>query len=219
MTKMKAVLFDCDGLMFNTEQISQDMWREEARKYGEKLSDTFFQNITGAKKGVDISAFLNETPHLNEISLVMRKKRFNLSFWSSFPKDTLNKKGLVELVHFLEEKHIHRAVCSSSEKEYVSTLLHSVSVPLSFDCIIGGDSIVHGKPDPEIFLKASNLLGVLPEECLVLEDSKQGILAAHRANMHSVFIQDTIIPDEEMEQVLDYRCDSLCEVIELLGRI
>ena len=73
-----------------------------------------------------------------------------------------------------------------------------------------------GKPDPEIFLLGAEKLGVDPENCLVLEDSKQGIIAARRAGMHSCFIQDTIEPDEEMEEAIEFRRDSLADVIGLL---
>ena len=68
--KIRAVLFDCDGLMFNTEQVSQDLWRQEACKYDETLSDDFFKTITGAR-GVDLTPYEKETPHLMEIASAM----------------------------------------------------------------------------------------------------------------------------------------------------
>ena len=151
--KIRAVLFDCDGLMFNTEQVSQDLWRQEACKYDETLSDDFFKTITGAR-GVDLTPYEKETPHLMEIASAMRQKRFDLSFWSSFEKDALNKKGMVELALWLHEHGIAISVCSSSNADYVQTLLSTVSVPLPFDAIVGGNMVKHGKPAPDIFLLA-----------------------------------------------------------------
>lgn len=216
MTEIRAVLFDCDGLMFNTEQVSQQMWRDEAAKYGEECSDEFFKAITGAKDGIDLLHFSKETPHIKEIMEVMHKKRFDLEFWKSFYPDGLNKKGLVELVQYLHEKDIRIAVCSSSHYSYVKTLLDTVTCDLGFDAIVGGDMVLHGKPAPDIFLLGAKTLNVKPEECLVLEDSKQGIIAADNAHMHSVFIKDTITPDEEMKKYLDYEEEDLGKVITLI---
>lgn len=216
---IQAVLYDCDGLMFNTEQVSQNMWRQIASEYNVTIPDWFFTEITGTKRGDDeILQYEKEIPHLHEIMMNERKKRFDLDFWSQFYPDGLNKKGLIRLQLWLESNHITTAVCSSSNRDYVETLIHTVSVPLHFNVIIGGDMVTKGKPDPEIFLKGAEALHVRPENCLVLEDSKQGILAARNAGMHSCFIEDTIEPDEEMKQAVEFRKDSLDEVIDLIQK-
>ena len=213
---IKAVLFDCDGLMFNTEQISQDMWRKEAQKYNVILPQAFFVAITGAKRGTDFSAFYRTIPHLQEISDAMHEKKFDLAYWASYAPDGLNMKGLVPLLEYLEKKGIPCAVCSSSSEKYVRTLLGTISRPVKIDAVIGGDMVTKGKPDPEIFLKGAQVLHTAPENCLVLEDSKMGILAAKNAGMHSCFIRDTIVPDEDMKQAMDLEKKDLSEVISLL---
>lgn len=218
MHKIRAVLFDCDGLMFNTEQVSQDMWRNEAQKYGDDLSDDFFRAITGAK-GVDFSVFEKDIPHLSQIREAMKTKRFDLSFWSTFYPDGLNKYGLVELVQWLDEHDYRMAVCSSSSRAYVQTLLNTVSVRLPIETIVGGDMVKHGKPAPDIFLLGAQMLDVGPEECLVLEDSRQGIVAAGNAGMKSVFIEDTITADDDMRKHMCYQAENLKEVIDLLEEI
>ena len=153
-----------------------------------------------------------------EIASAMRQKRFDLSFWSSFEKDALNKKGMVELALWLHEHGIAIAVCSSSNADYVQTLLSTVSVPLPFDAIVGGNMVKHGKPAPDIFLLGAETLGVQPQECLVLEDSRQGIVAAHAAGMTSVFVEDTIPKDEEMKSFMNYEVHHLGEVIDLFEK-
>lgn len=215
---IQAVLYDCDGLMFDTERVSQNMWRQIAAEYNVTIPEWFFKAITGTKRGDEILAYEKDIPHLKEIMTIERKKRFDLDFWSQFYPDGLNKKGLVHLQMWLEQKKIHTAVCSSSNRDYVETLIHTVSVPLHFETIIGGDMVTKGKPDPEIFLKGAEALSVPVENCLVLEDSKQGIIAAHRAGMHSCFIEDTIEPDEEMKQAIEFQKNSLDEVIDLIRK-
>lgn len=214
--KIKAILFDCDGLMFNTEEVSQNMWRDEAKKYGVTLSDEFFKRITGAKKNVDVSDFERDIPHFHEIREAMREKRFDLTYWASFYPNGLTKKGLVELKQFLDASNIKTAVCSSSSKKYVETLIQTIPTELHFDAIVGGDMVKNGKPDPEIFLTGAKTLEVDPKDCMVLEDSKQGVFAARAAGMISCIIPDTIEIDEEMKPAIDYQCESLLDVIKLL---
>ncbi|MBR3311256.1 MAG: HAD family phosphatase [Solobacterium sp.] len=213
--EIKAVLFDCDGLMFETERIAKLIWTREAERYGVDLPEDFFKRITGAG-GEDNLRYMRSIPGLAEVLPQIRGKRFDLEFWGSIQKDCLNKEGLTELFFYLKENGYRTAICSSSGKKYVETLLSTVSVELPYECIVGGDMVKHAKPDPEIFLKGAESLGVIPSECLVLEDSKQGILAAKNAGMHSCFIPDTIEPDQEMDSALEFRAENLREVIGLL---
>lgn len=215
---IKAVLFDCDGLMFETEIVSQQMWRDETARYGVTLPEDFFLKITGASRA-DVKEYEDSIPGLAEVLPLIQKKRFNLDFWSSVHTDCLNKKGLISLFQYLEDQKIRIAVCSSSNSEYVSTLIRTVSIPLHVDVMVTGEMVEHSKPDPEVFLKAAEKLHIMPEECLVLEDSKQGIIAAWRAGMHSCFIYDTIRPDAEMKQAIEFQEPSLDEVIGLLKHI
>ena len=212
---IKAVLFDCDGLMFETELLSQQMWYDEAAKAGVTLPDDFFMHITGTS-GPREEEYLAEVLKGTGVRAAMRKRRFDPAFWLSLDEDFLNKYGLVELVQYLRSHGYLTAVCSSSGREYVEMLLSKVSVPLVFEAVIGGKDVTHSKPDPEIFLKGAAALGADPSECLVLEDSKNGILAARNAGMRSVFIRDTIEPDAEMKQAIDISLFSLMDVIDLL---
>lgn len=216
---IEAVLFDCDGLMFDTERVAQDMWREIAKGYGVTLPDDLFVCITGVKDTSLLEPYYKTIPHLSDIIREAGRRRFDLAYWKTFYPDRLNKKGLVQINAYLKEAHIPCAVCSSSRKEYVETLLETSSQPLYFDAIIGGDMVTHGKPDPEIFLKGAELLHVKPENCLVLEDSKMGILAAGNAKMHSCFIPDTIKPDEEMRKAIEYQREDLSRVIDLIKEL
>lgn len=214
MGKITTVLFDCDGLMFNTERVSQKIWRQEAKELGYELPEDFFVHITG----VDKNQAKNYIASLGMLDLrtAVRTKRYNLSFWAELPKDSLNMKGLIPLYQYLEAKNYHVGICSSSDQNYVKTLMSTVSVPLKYEFIIGGDMVSHSKPDPEIFLKGASMFSEIPSACLVLEDSKAGIMAAKRAGMRSVFIEDTIHPDAEMEKYIDLRADDLAGVIPLL---
>ncbi len=213
--KIKAVLFDCDGLMFDTERISQQMFRTAAEKHGVSLPDDFFVRQTGGTSEED-RIYLHSLPGIEKVFGEVRGKRFDLDYWQSMAGGRLAKPGLAEIFAWLDEKKILRAVCSSSSEEYVRTLISTLGTPIRYDAIICGDTVSRRKPDPEIFLKAAEVLRVDPGACMVLEDSRQGLLAARRAGMHSCFIQDTIIPDEGMRSLIEYERKDLHEVIPLL---
>lgn len=218
MHMISAVLFDCDGLMFDTEIVANEIWRYEAEKNNVVLPEDFFERIIGSG-GNDLWAYIDSIAGLRDIVADIRAKRFDLDFWASIHTDCLNRPGLIEIFQWLREENIPCAICSSSPAVYVETLLSTVSVQLKYEAIVGGDMVKHAKPDPEIFLLGAQALHVAPAECMVLEDSKAGILAARRAGMHSCFIPDTIIPDAEMKSAIEYECSSLNEVIPLLGTL
>lgn len=214
---MKAVLFDCDGLMFNTEYYAISIWKKVAEEYHFQLPDGFFETITGSG-GPKVEEYFNSIHGIQQIRKIASEKRFDLQYWSSFPKDSLNKKGLLELYTYLKKNGYRIAVCSSSRQEYVRTLLSTVSIPLEFDAVVTGDMVKLAKPAPDIFLKGAALLGVAANECLVLEDSKQGLQAAKNAGMHSCWIKDMIQADEEMSENIEYTVEDLSQVISLLEK-
>ena len=213
--KVECVIFDCDGLMFDTEKVSIRNWHEIAAKYDITLDDLFFQKIIGCNQQTILKIF-NDYPdiaaHQDEIFATRVEKIFACC------KNTgsLNKKGLIPLLDTLDEMNIRKCVASSSNRHYVDTLLNSIGKEVKFDAVVCGDEVKKGKPDPEIFLTAAAKAGVDPQSCLVLEDSKSGILAARNAGMKSVWIYDTVIPDEEMKEALQISCHDLSEVIPLL---
>ena len=161
-------------------------------------------NITGSG-GEELTRYLSSIPKGIHLFEVMKKKRFDISFWSSIQKDCLNKKGLISLFQWLKQNGYRIGICSSSHRTYVEALLSTVSTPLEYDAIVGGDMVTHAKPDPEIFLVGAKILGVKPSELSCLRRFKQGITAAKRAGMHSCFIEDTIKPDHIMKEMIDIK--------------
>ena len=139
----------------------------------------------------------------------LRKEYFN-----SHPLEV--KKGLYDLLEDLKKKNIKMAVASSTRYERVLSNLKSIKVDHYFDAIIGGDQIQHGKPAPDIFLKAVELLGVSKEDALVLEDSKNGILAAHAGNIPVICIPDLIHHSKDILDLTVGCYDSLDQLIDVI---
>ena len=215
MGKIKAVLFDCDGLMFNTERIAQKIWIDSAAENGIPLPDDFIIRITGAG-GPDVRKYIEDVIGDPEMIRRTSAKRFDLDFWGSFEKGELVMKGLEELCAYLKANGYKIGIASSSSKAYVETLLRNADTVIEYDALCTGDMVKHAKPDPEIFLMCASLLGAEPEECLMLEDSRQGVLASQREGMHPGFVPDTIQADTQMEEIIEYTFADLSEVIGLL---
>lgn len=214
---IQAVIFDMDGLMFDTERLSQSAWETAALEYGFAFPEGVFKIVIGRSlpevSTVLLSEFGAEFPFaevLNRKQTILEKhlKTYGLP----------RKPGLEKLLVFLKSNNLRIAVASSSYCEIISRNLTLAGLEeLKFDSIIGGDEVDRGKPAPDIFLKASQSLCIPVKNCLVLEDSNAGILAAFRAGSIPVMIPD-LIPADKASQRMAYRIfDSLIHVTEWLG--
>ncbi|MBE6108545.1 MAG: HAD family phosphatase [Erysipelotrichaceae bacterium] len=214
--KLKCLIFDCDGLMFNTEYYSRQNWLRIGQKYNLFMDEPLFEQITGAgpthfQKVMDARPDIKE--HLSEI----RANRNPTIARAIEELGNVNKPGLVELLKFLKQSGKYKVcIASSSPCEYVKWLVGTIGYDYPFDVILGGDLVKNAKPDPEIFLKAAEMTGTDPEHCLVLEDSKLGHVAAKNAGMHRMFIKDLVEPDEELQSLIEFERKSLDEVIDFL---
>ena len=122
------------------------------------------------------------------------------------------KKGLYNLLDFLQKNDCKMAVASSSPRWEVEKHLKDAGIYEYFKGIICGDMVENSKPDPEIYLKACALLEANPSECYALEDSKNGLLAAHRAGCRPIMVPDLWQPDEDILKIIDGKYEDLDEV-------
>ena len=194
-------------------------WRKAAEERRLSLPSDFFLNITGKGKGEGeayLTALKQQSPAWDDLVTTVRKQRFDLDYFKTLPKDSLNMPGLLELCSYLREQNIAMAAASSSPKDYVKTLLETTSVDTGIHTIAAREDVSESKPAPDIFLKAAEMLDVLPSECIVLEDSEAGILAGRRAGMFTIFAEDTIPLNDTIAENADLIASSLHEVLEYL---
>ena len=126
------------------------------------------------------------------------------------------KKGVDELLEFLGEKGIKRAVATATDIERATSYLTKIGVYDKFDRIICASMVESGKPKPDIYIYAAKELGLDPGECIAIEDSPNGVTSAYNAGCRTVMVPDLTQPDPELEKMLYAKCDSLLDVIELL---
>ena len=196
MSECKAIIFDMDGLMIDTERLALKAWQLAGADFGYPISDEIFITMVGRNRRdsdcILVEIFGSDFP----VDAVRKKRRTYVDGWIDEGKLAV-KSGLLELLGFLGEISMPKAVATSTGYERAVYKLSLTNLLEHFPIVIAGDQIQKGKPAPDIFLAAAAQLGVLPEGCLVLEDSDAGIQAAYDAGMTPVMIPDMKPPSEK----------------------
>lgn len=211
----ELVIFDMDGLMFDTERIYYKAWEEVIASYGHEFSwDIYIQLVArnSSTIGRILRGIYGEDFPYEEASQKKRNRADALLKEEGMTK----KKGLMALLDFLEEEGIPKAVATSSTREKALAYLTLGGVKERFDYIVCGSDVVESKPNPEIFQVAAKALGKAPHTCMVLEDSRMGIKAAKAAGMYGIFIPDLVAVDEEIIKEASCVKADLYEVIEVI---
>ncbi len=208
---MKAVVFDMDGIIFDSERLVIDCWKVVADKYAIP----------------DIEAACNECLGVNGVET---KEKFLNRYGQDFPYDEYKsemskiyhdnydggrlpmKIGVVELLKYLKETGVKVALASSTRTEVVVQQLRDAGILEYFQVIVGGDMVTRSKPQPDIFLKACEELGVEPTESFAIEDSYNGIRAAAAGHLRPLMVPDLMPPTDEMKNLSEGIFETLLDV-------
>lgn len=216
---IKAVLFDMDGTILDTERIHKECWEQAMADIGVQYLPTTFYDLIGLNDKSTGDYFRRIYGFTDEQYTEMSTAAYKLSREYGTVKGIPVKKGFFELSDYLAEKGIKRAVVTSS---MVSEALHNferAKIEVPFDVIIGGDSVNEGKPSPEPFLKAAEALGLSAEECIVAEDSANGVRSAYNAGIRCVYIKDMVDISDDVKALADFKAESLEEIIDIIDKI
>lgn len=197
-----AVIFDMDGTLYDTEVVYGMAWKAAG------LTHEQYLQMIGRGRSVN-DALLSEW---GMDPVCIRTKR------DAFIADWLGQHGLPvkpgaeEALQWLKEKGIPAAVATSSPLSVAEKYIRASGFTPYFDRVLSGYTLEHGKPAPDIFLMAAEELGSAPSECMVVEDSYNGVRAGRNAGMVTVMIPDQIPPNDEMEKTADIILASLSEL-------
>lgn len=177
---IRAVVFDLDGLMFNTELIFDEVGRELLRRRGRVMTPELINQMMGrrAVEALQIMIDMHDLPDtVHELATETQVLFFELAADRLAPMP-----GLYELLEHIESRQLPKAVATSSSRPYMERILDQFGLLPRFDTTLTAEDVTRGKPHPEIYLAAAERLSVTPEEMLVLEDSQNGTNAAAAAN-------------------------------------
>jgi len=208
---MKAFIFDMDGLMFDTERVFIGAWDYAGEKLGVGKAGYMVMKTLGKNTEACNQVWQEEFGADIDLTAMWDYSREYLEEYYS--KYTVTaKKGLHDLLSYLKRKGYRLGVASSTKRAKVEQNLTRANVRQYFDVVIAGDMVEKSKPEPDIYLRAAAALGVKPEECCALEDSRNGLLSAHNAGMQVIMVPDLWQPDDEVKQFILGPFESLLEV-------
>lgn len=201
--QIKGAIFDMDGLLFDTERVYQQTWREIAGEMGVKLDGGFVKDISGTN-GQRMRRVIEQYYHVSDgtaiIEECMGRMREKLSVHVPV------KKGVHEILDFFQKKGIRLAVASSSDPGQIESNLETAGIRGYFSAVVSGTQVRRGKPEPDIFLYAAERIGCEPGGCFVFEDSENGIKAGYAAGCITVMVPDLM---EASPAILPY-CRKIC---------
>lgn len=216
--KVKGVLFDMDGTMFDTETMSMFGWAAAARKYNISITKEFMISCMGLTTKVIEEMFHNEFGADFDYA-GLRKDKLRIMEQLINADGVPHKEGLVEILEYIKSNNLKCAVVTSTTNKRAIFNIEKGNVFKYFDEIISGDMVENSKPEPDIYIYAAEKLGLKPQDCVVIEDSKNGILSAARSGAIAILVPDIIPLDEEMISSADYRCSNLIEVIDVIEQL
>lgn len=214
--RYKAVIFDMDGLLIDSERIARLLFVEACRENDFEPDIDIYNRCIGTtthKAREILKEGYGEAFPYEAVSELWEKKYLDEVSNNPVPL----KPGAPELLEYLEKEGVKKAVVTSTDRELAQRKLTNAGIRHFFDFILGRDEVVHGKPNPEIYLAACRKLGEDPVDCLALEDSNNGVLAAHRAGLTVYQVPDLIEPSAEVKKIGHRILESLYEVKTLLN--
>ncbi|MGX8679817.1 MAG: HAD family hydrolase [bacterium] len=214
---IQLAIFDMDGLMFDTERIVGEILIDLANQRGYPMTMRERLMLLGRaekdNRKILSDCFGEDFPYDD----IMRARKKSAQAYYQRHGVPI-KKGLMELLQYLKSHHIPIAVCSSSNQEIIKQHLTRTGTASYIDYCIGGDMVSQSKPDPAIFLNACRHFHVAPENAMVFEDSRNGILAANNAHIPVICIPDLESHSPEFLQHTYATVASLSDVIPLLEK-
>ena len=210
--KTDAVVFDMDGILFDSERMVVECWKEIADRHGMQNVDKVCRSCTGLNEAAGRAKFLEY--YGETLPYAEYRKEMSALFHERYDGGRLPlKKGVHELMKFLKQGGARIALASSTRRSVVLQELTDAGLIQYFDAVICGDMIERSKPAPDIFLEACRQLQAVPASAYGIEDSYNGIRALHAAGMHPIMVPDLLEPDTEMRQLAEVILPSLNEVI------
>lgn len=209
---IKAVVFDLDDTIVNSEPLHRLAWAQLLQEYNYKITD-IPQEMQESQMGMRISDVIKERAsylNLKDDLETISKKRSKI--FLRLVKEKLEViPGLFPVLSSLRKDKYRLAIATSGSRNYVDLVMVKFNLGKSFEFIVTGDDVKKSKPDPEIYLKTAEMLGLHPNECLVIEDAGKGVLSAKSAGCKCIAIKTPFTREKDL-----LKADLLLESLDQL---
>ncbi len=215
---VKGVIFDVDGTLLNTERIYMAAWKQAGKNAGYDIPDEVLLK-TRAISSKAANRIYKDAMGESFNYMDLHAERVRIAEAAIAQRDDLLMPGVADTLNWLKAHKVPMAVASSTVLEKTVSHLEHANVLQYFDAVVGGDMIEKGKPAPDIFLKAADMLGLQPEDCVVIEDSPAGIRAAYAAKMMPILIPDCVPENPETKAMSAAVLRSMEQLVAFLQEV
>ena len=215
---VSGIIFDMDGVLIDSERQSNEGWLWAAGQLGVDMPIWLIDSFKGAPAELCCKFFddyYNGVIDYWEAKELRTQHVYKIRETEGIPV----KKGVKDIFEYIRNNGLKCAVATSTRRESAEKTLHEIGVWDYLDAVVYGDEVEHGKPEPDIFLRAAKAIGVNPSEAVVVEDSINGIKAGYAADMRVVHIPDTIAIDGDIRKLTYMVCDDLNGLIDVVESI
>jgi HAD superfamily hydrolase (TIGR01509 family) len=213
---VKGIIFDLDGTVIDTERFAIGAWPNVALKRGYAVTEAMARRFVGlndtAEREILFAAYGDAFPY-DEIRNDLRTLFMETAVREGIPV----KKGFAELLAEIKRLALPYALATSTSRDFVGWKLERAGLSGVFPLIVCSDEVEHGKPAPDIFLKAAEIMAQKPQDCIGIEDSEAGLRGLRDANIRSVFIKDIVTPASDALKTVWRQLPDLTRVCALLN--
>lgn len=193
--KIKGVIFDMDGVLFDTESLYLKSWIKVFKRYGYTMEKEVYLDVMGTGRENVKKVFKEKFGQNIPIEEMYKEK--DIELFKEIEENLETKDGALELLTYLKEHNYKIALATSGERKRMEKQMKKADFIKFFDALVTKEDVTKNKPNPDIFLKAAEKINIDPKECMVIEDSFAGIKGAYLANMLPVHVMDLKELDEE----------------------